>query len=243
MGSALAKLLQNLAYAGVAQASITQIQAAMLVVKEGCNAIPGFMPPRHTSEIVISQENWKQSQSADTAESWPNARATPFAYKFIKKNQRDARKLPNTDLWKAAEEKELATLWGKEAFELVARPSEHGYDPLPLQFVYKLKVKDGDYDHGVPKAQCVAMGNLQYDHKYGDTYAPTARLWTVRTMAAIAAQEGLTMKKFDLTGAFLIADMDVPMHVHIPGYDLPKDKALLLKKALYGTKSRGTLYC
>ncbi len=60
------------------------------------------------------------------------------------------------------------------------------------------------------------MGNLQYDHEYGDTYAPTARLWTVRTMTAIAAQEGLTMKKFDLTGAFLIADMDVPMHVHIP---------------------------
>jgi hypothetical protein len=158
------------------------------------------------------------------------------------KNQREARKRPDADLWRAAEEKELATLWSKEAFELVSRPSEHEYDPLPLQFVYKLKVKDGDYENGLPKARCVAMGNLQYDYEYGDTYAPTARLWTVRTMAAIAAHEGLVMKKFDLTGAFLIADMDVPMHVQVPGYDLPKDKALLLKKALYGTKSSGALY-
>ncbi len=40
------------------------------------------------------------------------------------------------------------------------------------------------------------------------------------------------MKKFDLTGAFLITDIDTVMHIQIPGYELPKDKALLLKKAL-----------
>jgi hypothetical protein len=50
------------------------------------------------------------------------------------------------------------------------------------------------------------------------------------------------MKKFDLTGAFLIADMHKPIYVQIPGYDLPKDKAILLKKVLYGTKNAGVLY-
>ncbi len=64
------------------------------------------------------------------------------------------RKRPDAHLWKAAEEKELTTLWSKDTFELVSRPSEHEYDPLPLQFVYKLKVKDRDYERGVPKA-CV----------------------------------------------------------------------------------------
>jgi hypothetical protein len=48
-GSARAKLLQNLAYARIAQASSYQIQAAMLEVKEGCNETPGGMLPRHTS--------------------------------------------------------------------------------------------------------------------------------------------------------------------------------------------------
>jgi hypothetical protein len=50
------------------------------------------------------------------------------------------------------------------------------------------------------------------------------------------------MKKFDLTGAFLIADMDKPIYVQIPSYDLPKDKAMLLKKALYHTKNASALY-
>jgi hypothetical protein len=54
------------------------------------------------------------------------AMATSMGYdsQFLQlepKNQRDARKWPDANLWKAAEEKELATLWGKEAFELVAR--------------------------------------------------------------------------------------------------------------------------
>jgi hypothetical protein len=50
------------------------------------------------------------------------------------------------------------------------------------------------------------------------------------------------MKKFDLTGAFLVADMDRPLYVDIPGYKVPKGKAPLLKKALYGGRSSGALY-
>ncbi len=89
--------------------------------------------------------------------------------------------------------------------------------------MYKLKVKDCDFDNA-RKARLVVMGNLQYESEYGDTYAPTARLWVVRAMVAIAskAQEGLTMKKFDSTGAFLVANMDRPLFVNIPGYEVPK---------------------
>jgi hypothetical protein len=63
-------------------------------------------------------------------------------------------------------------------------------------------------------------------------------------MAALAAQEGFIMKKFDLTGAFLVADMDRPLYVarDIPEYKVPKGKALLLKKVLYGGRSSGALY-
>ena len=125
-------------------------------------------------------------------------------------------------------------------FELVAKAPNH--DPLPLQFVYKLKVKDSDFDNCIYKARLVMRGNLQYERKYGDTYAPTARLWVVRTLAAIAAQEGLVMKKFDLTGAFLVVEMDRKLYVSIPGYNVPAGKAIRLSKALYGGKSSGALY-
>jgi hypothetical protein len=129
-----------------------------------------------------------------------------------------------------------------DTFELVDRPKDAVYDPLPLQFVYKLKVKDGDFDNCIYKARLVVRGNLQYKHEYGDTYAPTAKLQTVRTLAALAAQGGLMLKKFDLTGAFLIAKNDKTLFVEIPGYGIPDGKALRLNKALYGGRSSGALY-
>ena len=171
--------------------------------------------------------------------------AANFGYKagFIPpepRSQRDARTRPDSDQWQNAEERELSTLWEMGTFMLVNRPAN--YDPLPLHFVYKLKVKDGDFDHVTYKARLVMRGNLQYEDEYGETYAPTARLWSLRTLTAIAAQEGFTLKKFDLTGAFLVADMDRELYVEIPGYAVPQGKALLLKKALYGGRSSGALY-
>ena len=156
------------------------------------------------------------------------------------RSQRDARQRSDRQLWLNAEKKELDTLWSMGAFQLVDKPKD--YDPLPLQFVYKLKVKDGDFENCVHKARLVVRGNLQYEHEYGDTYAPTAKLWVIRTLAAIAAQEGMSLKKFDLTGAFLVASMDRVLYVEIPGYAVPEGKAILLKRALYGGRSSGALY-
>ena len=158
------------------------------------------------------------------------------------KNQRDAHRRPDAHRWKKAEVKELDTLWEMGTFEIVDRDPNKKYDPLPVQFVYKLKVVDGNFDEGTPKARLVIMGNLQYEWEYGETYAPTAKLWAIRTLTSIAAQEGLQMKKFDLTGAFLVADMDTELYVEIPGYEVPEGKMLRLRKALYGGKSSGALY-
>jgi hypothetical protein len=127
------------------------------------------------------------------------------------------------------------------AFELVDKPKSH-YDPIPLQFVYKLKVKDCDFENCIHKARLVVRGDLQYEHEYGETFAPTAKLWVIRTLVALAAQNGYAMKKFDLTGAFLVADYDKIMYVDVPGYNVPEGKAIKLRKALYGGRSSGALY-
>ncbi len=58
---------------------------------------------------------------------------------------------------------------------------------------------------------------MQYVTGHGSTYAPTARLSTIRALTAIAAQQGYTLKKFDLTGAFLVANIDRPLFIEIPG--------------------------
>ena len=156
------------------------------------------------------------------------------------KSERAARCRSDWDKWKQAGETEIKTLFDFGCFELVDRPVN--YDPVPLKYVYKLKVKDGDFSDPIYKARLVMQGNLQYEDEYTITYAPTARLFSLRTLCAIAAQEGLALHKFDLKCAFVTADIDTVQYVNIPGYDLPPNKALLLKKALYGGRSSGALY-
>jgi hypothetical protein len=77
-----------------------------------------------------------------------NARVYDYEAAFLPpepRNQSDARKRPDKDKWIEAEEKELTTLWDMGTFVLTDALPDH--DLLPLQFVYKLKVKDRDFDN------------------------------------------------------------------------------------------------
>ena len=168
---------------------------------------------------------------------------TPFSPEFMPlepRSEKQARSRPDSAQWRTAELTEMETLVKMGTFEVVDRPEK--YDPLPLKYVYTLKVQDGDFDNAKRKARLVLQGNLQYEDEYNETYTPTARLSNVRMVTSIAAQQKLRLKKFDLSGAFLVADMDRVLYVTIPGQELPDGKAFLLKKALYGGKQSGALY-
>jgi hypothetical protein len=84
--------------------------------------------------------------TAYTATTMACAMADTFAYNtaFLPpepRSQREARQRPDSDKWKKAENKEVGTLWDMKTFQVVDRP-KNGYDPLPLRFVYKLKIED-----------------------------------------------------------------------------------------------------
>jgi hypothetical protein len=60
------------------------------------------------------------------------------------------------------------------------------------------------------------------ESSYGDTFAPTSKSSCVRTICALAAQEGLTLYKFDVKGAFLNAPCSDEVYLNFPGnYKLP----------------------
>jgi hypothetical protein len=87
------------------------------------------------------------------------AKEGEFSFSFLppeQRSQKDARRRPNKDQWLAAEDKELNTLGKMEPFEVVDLPDD--YDPLPLQFVYKFKIKDRDFDNCIYKARLVPGG-------------------------------------------------------------------------------------
>ncbi len=93
-------------------------------------------------------------------------------------------------------------------------------------------------DTKIAKARIVAQGHLQRPDDYGNTYAPVAKITSIRIVLAYAAREDLELYTFNVRTAFLNAPLHQEVFVkQIPGYPLENPKASqCLLKAIYGLK-------
>ena len=108
--------------------------------------------------------------------------------------------------------------------------------PLPSRFTYCLK-RNQDGSLCKYKARLVARGDMQTEDEYSTTFAPTSRFTAIRAIIALATQEQMTLKHWDITAAFMTADIDTEIFMELPpGYDLPDGKCVKLKKSLYGLR-------
>ena len=103
------------------------------------------------------------------------------------------------------------------------------------------------------KARICARGFLQkYGTDFLQTFAPVARLSTIRLQVAISAQLDLKMTHLDFKSAFLQGDLDVPLFMEQPeglkelmaskGESIGEDCVLRLKKGIYGLKQAGRIW-
>uniref|UniRef100_A0A6N2K750 Integrase catalytic domain-containing protein n=1 Tax=Salix viminalis TaxID=40686 RepID=A0A6N2K750_SALVM len=90
------------------------------------------------------------------------------------------------------------------------------------------------------KARLVAKGYAQKPGvDYNETFAPVARLDTIRTLIALASQKGWKLFQLDVKSAFLNGVLEEEVYVEQPqGFLVKKaeSKVYKLKKALYGLK-------
>jgi hypothetical protein len=93
------------------------------------------------------------------------------------------------------------------------------------------------------KARLVARGFVQQEGiNFDDTFAPIARMESVRLLFALAAQEGWRVYHLDVKSVFLNGDLKEEIYVHQPlGFVIPSNegKVLRLRKALYGQDNGG----
>eukprot|EP00961_Rhodomonas_salina_P121066 1629328-Rhodomonas_salina.2 len=76
---------------------------------------------------------------------------------------------------------------------------------------------------------------MQTEDEYCTTFAPTSLFTARRTIISIATQERMALKHWDITGAFMTADIDADIYMDLPpGYHLPPGKTIKLRKSLYG---------
>ncbi|CAL8993145.1 unnamed protein product [Prunus brigantina] len=98
-------------------------------------------------------------------------------------------------------EVEMEMIDKNETWELVNRPMEKLV--IGVKWVYKTKLNlDGSIQKH--KARLVVKGYAQKPGiDFNENFAPVARLYTIRTLIALAAQKGWKLHQLDVKSAFM----------------------------------------
>jgi len=138
--------------------------------------------------------------------------------------------------WVAAMQAELTALEDNHTWSLVPLPP--GQRPIGCKWVFKLKYhSDGTLERY--KARLVAKGFTQREGiDYKETFAPVAKLLTVRCLLTIAAVRNWSLHQMDVQNAFLHGALQEEVYMMPPpGCHRQGDNIVCrLHKSLYGLK-------
>jgi hypothetical protein len=150
----------------------------------------------------------------------------------------DAKTRPDWPRWKEAVSAELKSLDEACTWDIVSQPKNTNI--VSSKWVFKIKRNAaGEIDKY--KARLVARGFTQVlGVDYYETYAPVARLASLRLILTIAARQNWDVDVFDFHSAFLNGKLDADEEIFMelpPGADLGgKGEVAKLRVALYGSK-------
>ena len=139
--------------------------------------------------------------------------------------------------WKDAVLEEMNALKKNQTWDLVSLPKDK--HPVGCRWVFTIKFNsDGSIERY--KARLVARGFTQtYGIDYQETFAPVAKLNTIRVLLSLASNLDWPLYQLDVKNAFLNGDLEEEVYMEIPpGFNNEHDagKVCKLKKALYGLK-------
>lgn len=143
----------------------------------------------------------------------------------------------DASFWREAVNDEMDSIMSNQTWFLVDLPT--GSKPISSKWVFRRKY-NADGSIQTFKARLVAKGFKQKQGiDYFDTYAPVARLTSIRVLMAIASIHHLYVHQMDVKTAFLNGDLDEEIYMEQPeGFVLPgnEKKVCKLVKSLYGLK-------
>lgn len=154
--------------------------------------------------------------------------------KYIPATYDEAIKCEDAEKWIVAMDSEIEALTENDTFTEIDRPTN--VKLIGGRWVYT--IKDGP-DNDIYKARYVAKGYTQVaGQDYFETFAPTAKMSSLRILMQIAAQKGYQVNQLDVKTAYLHAPIDCSIFLEPPkGYN--KKKVWKLNKSLYGLKQSG----
>lgn len=139
--------------------------------------------------------------------------------------------------WKQAMIEEIRMIEKNQTWSLVDRPTNRKI--IGVKWVYRVK-NNADGSLNKLKARLVVKGFSQrYGSDYLETFAPVARLDTIRLLVALAAQKQWLIHQLDVKSAFLNGFLEEEIYVEQPqGFKVSGKEEMVYKlnKALYGLK-------
>ncbi|GJZ09984.1 zinc finger, CCHC-type containing protein [Tanacetum coccineum] len=160
-----------------------------------------------------------------------------YSIEEVPRTYNEAMQSRDSIFWKEAIDDEIGSIMENNTWVLFNLPP--GCKPLGCKWIFKRKMKvDGTIDKF--KAQLVIQGFRPKEGiDYFDTYAPVARITTIRLLLALAAIHNLVIHQMDVKTAFLNGDLDEEVYMKqlerfvISGN---KHKVCKLVKSLYRLK-------
>ena len=132
-------------------------------------------------------------------------------------------------------EEEHNSLINNHTWDLVNLPK--GRKVVRCKWIYRTKfVADGSVDKY--KARLVAKGFSQVPGiDYTETFAPVAKMNSIRLTLAIVAAQGWVVHQMDVKSAFLNGDLHEEIYMEQPqGFVQDSTMVCRLKKSIYGLK-------
>ena len=134
-------------------------------------------------------------------------------------------------------DKEMESLRKNDVWELVELPKDR--KAVGSKWVFKLKTDTNGYVER-HKARLVAQGFSQKRSlDYDETFSPVIRFESLRTVIALAVQNGLELYQMDITTAFLNGELHEEVYMRQPEGFVTKGQEHLvckLKRSIYGLK-------
>ena len=139
--------------------------------------------------------------------------------------------------WRQAMEEEVKSMHKNDVWELVEPPQDR--QVIGSKWVFKRKIDSGGSVERY-KARLVAQGFTQKPGlDYDETFCPVVRFESLRTLAAMAVQDGLILHQMDVTSAFVNGTLSEEVCMKQPEGFIEKGKENLvckLKHSIYGLK-------